>query len=74
MREVSLGYDIPGSSFKKYVKGLRFSVFARNLFFVAPNSIIDPEVNTQGAGNIRGLELQSAPNARTVGANLKITL
>lgn len=74
MREVSLGYDIPAASLKKVVKGLRFSVFARNLFYVAPNSIIDPEVNTQGAGNIRGLELQSAPNARTIGANLKITL
>lgn len=74
LREVSLGYDIPVSVFKGLLKGARFSVFARNLFYVAPNAIIDPEVNTQGAGNIRGLELQSAPNARTVGANLKITL
>jgi TonB-linked SusC/RagA family outer membrane protein len=75
IREVSLGYDIPSSSFiKQYLKGLRFSVFARNLFYVAPNSIIDPGVNTQGAGNIRGLELQSAPNARTIGANIKISL
>ena len=74
MRELSLGYDIPSGRYVKFVKGLRFSVFARNLFYVAPNSIIDPEVNTQGAGNIRGLELQSAPNARTIGANLKITL
>lgn len=72
MRELSLGYDFP--AFKKVVKGMRFSLFARNVFYVAPNSIIDPEVNTQGAGNIRGLELQSAPNARTIGANLKITL
>lgn len=74
MREVSLAYDLPTASLKKFVRGVRFSVFARNLFYVAPNSIIDPGVNTQGAGNIRGLELQSAPNARTVGANLKITL
>ena len=74
MREVSLGYDVPSATLKKFVKGIRFSVFARNLFYVAPNSIIDPGVNTQGAGNIQGLELQSAPNARTVGANLKITL
>lgn len=72
MRELSIGYDLP--AFTKVVKGMRFSLFARNVFYVAPNSIIDPEVNTQGAGNIRGLELQSAPNARTIGANLKITL
>ena len=74
LREVSLGYDVPSATLKKFVKGIRFSVFARNLFYVAPNSIIDPGVNTQGAGNIQGLELQSAPNARTIGANLKITL
>lgn len=75
MRELSVGYDIPSSLTQRLkITGLRFSIFARNLFYVAPNSIIDPEVNTQGAGNIRGLELQSAPNARTVGANLKLTL
>ncbi len=75
VREVALGLDIPSTKFTgKFLKGVRFSVFARNLFYYAPNSIIDPGVNTQGAGNIRGLELQSAPNARTVGANIKITL
>ena len=75
LREVSLGYDLPSNVLKtKFIKGVRFSVFGRNLFYVAPNSIIDPGVNTQGAGNIRGLELQSAPNARTMGANIKISL
>jgi TonB-linked SusC/RagA family outer membrane protein len=74
-REVSLGYDLPASiASKMKISGIRFSIFGRNLFYVAPNSIIDPAVNTQGAGNIRGLELQSAPNARTLGANLKISL
>ena len=44
------------------------------VFYVAPNSPIDPQLNTQGAGNIRGLDLQGTPNARSIGANLKITL
>jgi hypothetical protein len=57
-----------------HINWVRISVFANNVFFVAPNSIIDPELNTQGAGNIRGLDLQSAPNVRTIGANLKISL
>ena len=76
LREVSIGYDVPAEGVKKALRinGIRFSVFGRNLFYVAPNAIIDPGVNTQGAGNIRGLELQSAPNARTIGANLKISL
>lgn len=75
MREISLGYDLPSSITKSmHINWIRLSVFANNVFFIAPNSIIDPELNTQGAGNIRGLEFQSAPNARTIGANLKISL
>ncbi|HSC37210.1 MAG TPA: hypothetical protein VLD19_05040, partial [Chitinophagaceae bacterium] len=75
MRDISLGYDLPANVVRKLgINNVRFSVFANNVFFVAPNCIIDPAVNTQGAGNIRGLELQSAPSARTVGANLKISL
>ncbi|RTL58555.1 MAG: SusC/RagA family TonB-linked outer membrane protein [Sphingobacteriales bacterium] len=75
LREISASYDVPSDVIKKLkINGARFSVFARNVFYVAPNSLIDPEVNTQGAGNIRGLELQSAPNARTVGVSLKLSL
>ncbi len=75
LREVSFGYELPSALIQKLkINSVRFSVFARNVFYVAPNAFFDPELNTQGAGNIRGLELQSAPNARTIGANLKITL
>ncbi|WP_300597533.1 SusC/RagA family TonB-linked outer membrane protein [Niabella sp.] len=75
IREASLGYSFAALNVKsKFVQGLKLTVFARNLFFYAPNSPIDPELSTQGAGNIRGLELQSAPNTRSFGANLKITL
>ncbi|MBS1509741.1 MAG: SusC/RagA family TonB-linked outer membrane protein [Bacteroidetes bacterium] len=74
LRELSLGYDVPSEVISKLkINAIRFSIYGRNLFYKAPNAIFDPEVNTQGAGNIRGLELQSAPNARTIGANLKIT-
>jgi hypothetical protein len=51
----------------------RFTIFGRNLFYVAPNSPLDPEVNTSGAGNIQGLELQSAPNNRSIGVSLNIS-
>jgi hypothetical protein len=34
---------------------------------------MDPEVNTQGAGNLRGLDLQGAPNAKTMGISLKVS-
>jgi len=75
LREISIGVDAPGRVLQSLkINGIRLSVFANNVFYIAPNSIIDPGVNTQGAGNIRGLELQSAPNARTIGASLRISL
>ncbi|WP_431215644.1 hypothetical protein ACQ86N_13815 [Puia sp. P3] len=75
MRELSLGYDLPSRLIKSWhINYIRISVFANNIFHVAPNTFFDPEINTQGAGNIRGLDLQGAPNARTIGANLKVSL
>jgi TonB-linked SusC/RagA family outer membrane protein len=72
LRELSIGYEIPKELIARLkIASARFSLFANNVFYVAPNAIIDPEVNTQGQGNIRGLELQSTPSARTVGANLR---
>jgi hypothetical protein len=74
LREVTLGIDIPNTIAKtKIFSNARLSVFGRNLFYYAPNAPFDPEVNTQGAGNLRGLELQSAPSASTVGASLRVT-
>jgi hypothetical protein len=58
LREIGLSYDFPAKAIRNMkINGIRLSVFANNVFFVAPYSIIDPGVNTQGAGNIRGLEL-----------------
>jgi TonB-linked SusC/RagA family outer membrane protein len=75
LRELSLGYNVPNDLTNKLkLGGIRFGLFARNVFYVAPNAPIDPQLNTQGAGNIRGLDLQGNPNARTLGANIKVTL
>jgi TonB-linked SusC/RagA family outer membrane protein len=75
LRELSVGYNIPSKITNRVkLSGLRFGMFARNLFYVAPNSPIDPQLNTQGAGNIRGLDLQGVPNARTIGFSLKLTI
>ncbi len=75
LRDLTLNYTVPSIITSRLrIAGIRFGVFARNVFYVAPNAPIDPQLNTQGAGNIRGLDLQGAPNARTMGVNLKITL
>lgn len=74
LRELSLGYDLPGTVLNKTpLSTLRLTFFARNLWFYAPNFMMDPEVNTQGAGNLRGLDLQGAPNAKTMGLSLKVS-
>ncbi|GGE94976.1 SusC/RagA family TonB-linked outer membrane protein [Hymenobacter cavernae] len=75
LREVTLGYSLP----KQWLEHTPFgqaniSISGRNLFYYAPNAPFDPEVNTQGAGNIRGLELQGSPNARNYGVNIRFTL
>ena len=75
LREVSLGYSVPTSLLSHTPFGqARLSVSGRNLYFYAPNANFDPDVNTQGAGNIRGLEVQGAPNTRNYGVNLRFTL
>jgi len=75
LRELTLGYNVPNKIASKLkLTAIRFGTFARNVFYVAPNAPIDPQLNTQGAGNIRGLDLQGTPNARSIGANLKITI
>ena len=74
LREATLSYDLPTALISKTpFGGISLSVVGRNLWYFAPGAPIDPEVNTQGAGNIRGLELQSAPNTRNYGVNLRFT-
>ena len=74
LREVSLGYTLPTSLLANTPFGsASFSVSGRNLFYYAPNANFFPEVNTQGAGNIRSLDLQGAPSVRSYGAYLRFT-
>ena len=75
LREVTLGYSLPKPVLERLPFGeVNVSFSGRNLFYYAPNANFDPELNTQGAGNIRGLDLQGPPNSRTYGVNLRFTL
>ncbi len=75
LREASLNYTLPAKWFTKLPFGsVTFGVSGRNLLFYAPGYFADPEVNTQGAGNIQGLDLNGAPNTRNYGFNLRFTL
>jgi TonB-linked SusC/RagA family outer membrane protein len=75
LREVNLSYSLPASLIQRTPFGnVTFSLSGRNLFYYAPNANFFPEVNTQGAGNIRGLDLQGPPSVRSYGAYLRFTL
>jgi len=74
LREVALSYSVPKTLLGKTPFGnISVGVSGRNLLFYAPGFISDPEVNTQGAGNIQGLDLNGQPNTRNIGANLRLT-
>lgn len=75
LREIGLNYALPKTMLGKTPFGqISLGVSARNLFFYAPSFIADPELNTQGAGNIQGLDLNGQPNTRNIGVNLRLTL
>lgn len=75
LRELSLSYSLPQSVVDNSPFGeVTFGVSGRNLLLYAPGFPADPEVNKQGAGNIRGLDLNGPPNTRNYGFNVKITL
>lgn len=74
LRELALNYSLP----KNLLSGTPFGdisvgVSGRNLWFFAPYAPGDPELNTQGAGNIQGMDLNGAPNTRNYGFNVRLT-
>ncbi len=74
LREVVFSFAFPKTLLSKTPFGeATLSVSGRNLWFFAPHYPADPEVNTQGAGNIQGLDLNGPPNVRNYGMNLKLT-
>ncbi|WP_373521779.1 SusC/RagA family TonB-linked outer membrane protein [Aquiflexum sp.] len=75
LREVALSYDLPARFLRSTPFGqASIGISGRNLLFFAPGFPADPEVNTQGAGNIQGMDLSGAPQTRNYGVNLRFTL
>lgn len=77
LRELSLSYALPSSILKKTPFGsASISVSGNNLWYLAPNfpkyTNFDPESNSLGVGNARGIDLFAGPSSRRIGASLKI--
>ena len=77
LREISLAYALPQAWLKKTPFGsVSLSLSANNLWYLAPNfpkyTRFDPESNSLGVGNARGIDLFAGPSSRRMGASLKI--
>jgi TonB-linked SusC/RagA family outer membrane protein len=78
LREVTLGYELPKTLFKRLPIGsASISLSGRNLWFDAPNTPkytnFDPEVNSFGASAMQGMELSAAPTTKRYGINLNVS-
>ena len=71
LRQLTLGYTLPGSVFRDKIQRVTFSLVARNLFYLRRlTDNIDPEGNYSAFA--QGLELGGVPPTRTFGANLSV--
>lgn len=76
LRELVLSYSLPKKWFQKTpISQINLGISGRNLWFYAPGSPTDPEINTQGAANgggTQGIDQNGAPNTRNFGGNLRV--
>ncbi|WP_157504387.1 SusC/RagA family TonB-linked outer membrane protein [Dyadobacter beijingensis] len=83
MRELTFGYEF--KSMPKFIKSVKISFVARNLFFIYRGNAIldipgigkrkmdfDPEVSI-GNSNYQGIEYNNLPSTRSMGVNLKLS-
>ncbi|MDR1500850.1 MAG: hypothetical protein LBT43_00150, partial [Prevotella sp.] len=62
---------------KTFIGSASLSILARNLWHYAPgfpkHINYDPGSNSFGAGNVQGIDRETAPTTRRIGLNLKLT-
>ncbi len=78
LREISLGYTLPGSVAKKVgASAITVSVNGRNLWFLAPNvpkyTNFDPDMNSAVGSTTQGVETGGAPSSKRYGVNLNVS-
>ncbi|HET7322135.1 MAG TPA: SusC/RagA family TonB-linked outer membrane protein [Longimicrobiaceae bacterium] len=73
LREVRLGYDLPGRFARRAgVGSMKVSLVGRNLMLWTDVPNIDPET-AFNASNVQGFEYSQMPSARSIGFNIVVT-
>jgi TonB-linked SusC/RagA family outer membrane protein len=78
LREASLSFAAPAKLLKKTPFGAAsLIVSGTNLWYLAPNfpkyTRFDPEVNSLGVSNAKGLDFFAGPSSRRLGASLRLS-
>ena len=74
LRELSIGYKIPGVNKLLGMQSAYLQIVGRNLFFISKSAEdIDPEVMLGTSLGIQGLQHNAMPTARSIGMNLTLS-
>ncbi|MFB9080291.1 SusC/RagA family TonB-linked outer membrane protein [Flavobacterium procerum] len=67
LKNVTLGYTLPGETFGSYFSNIRFYVSGQNLITITKYSGLDPEIaRTDGNANSAGIDLGRYPQPKSV--------
>jgi TonB-linked SusC/RagA family outer membrane protein len=69
LRELSVGYKLPSKS--KFIKDMRLSLVARNLFFFKKEAPYDPELSMSTGNGLQGIDVFSLPATRSMGMSFR---
>ena len=74
LKNITIGYTLPGDAFEKYISRLRFYVSGQNLITVTDYSGLDPEIARVDANaNSAGIDIGRYPQPKSVIFGLEVT-
>ncbi|ASZ09889.1 hypothetical protein CK934_02285 [Chitinophaga sp. MD30] len=73
LREISLGYTLPGSLFNNKIQQIQLSVVGRNVWMIYKKAPYDPEITAFTTNAFQGYDYFGMPSQRNIGVNLRVS-
>lgn len=70
MREMAIGYNMQFEN--SFVKDMRLSLIANNLFFFYKKAPFDPNVASSTGNGLQGVDIFGQPTTRSIGLNINV--